>query len=81
MTLTEFVFRGWKLVTPPDTCWLDCDAPGVLEREDLSRRIVLCLEHARGLEGGSYRGDYSGAPLPPGSRATAWPWLPEDQVA
>jgi hypothetical protein len=81
MTLTEFVFRGWKLVVPPDVCWLDCDGQGILEREHLGQHIVLCREHAGDLERGFYRGDYAGALLPPDSRATSWPWWPVNQVA
>lgn len=81
MTLTEFVFLGWHIVSPPDICWLDCEYPGILEREQAGHRIILCHGHAETLERGSYRGDYSGAPLPPGSRAVAWPWLRSDQAA
>lgn len=81
MTLTEFVFRGWKVIDPPDVCWLDCEDAGILEREHLGRHVTLCRGHAEDLERGFYHGDYSGAPLPSDSRATAWPWLPVERAA
>lgn len=81
MSLTEFIFRGWRLINPPDVCWLDCEAPGILEREYHGRHIILCRPHAQALEEGSYRGDYTGAPLPPDSFATSWPWLPAERAA
>lgn len=81
LSLTEFVFAGWRVVSPPDICWLDCEDPGILEREQGGNRIILCRRHAAELERGSFRGSYAGAPLPAGSLAVAWPWLPAGQAA
>lgn len=75
MTLTEFAFLGWQIVNPPDVCWLDCEEPGVLERRLPGRSITLCRLHAEILERGRYQGSYAGAPLPPDTIATAWPWM------
>lgn len=64
---------GWRTVGWFDICWLDCDQEGWLLVHD-HRAICLCPEHAFVLQSGCWSGDYSGAPLPPASRATHWPW-------
>lgn len=65
--------NGWDMGRSWDFCWLDCDRPGFLRIQG-GRCICLCLEHAVLLQAGCWAGDYDGAPLPPESRATAWPW-------
>lgn len=64
---------GWHTGEYFDTCWLDCAKPGYLLISG-NRVICLCPEHALVLEQGRWDGDYTGAPLPPESRATEWPW-------
>lgn len=71
------VSQGWLLLREADICWLDCPEPAFCYRiRGRSQHIVLCLRHAMVLQAGAWRGDYSGAPVPPDSRATAWPWQP-----
>lgn len=74
---------GWS-ADIVDTCWLDCAEGGHLkrhlEKNCTEREIVLCLKHAWFLESGVYLEDYSGAPLPSGSRASQWPWRSAGQV-
>jgi len=65
--------HGWRVAQTYDICWLDCPQPGFLLQHD-GRAICLCLEHALDLQAGCWEGDYTGAPLPPASRATTWPW-------
>lgn len=73
-TTAEWLRRqGWQMLTPYDTCWLDCPEQGYL-REWQGKRICLCLPHASVLERGTYNGDYRGAPLPPATLAGDWPW-------
>ena len=59
---------------PVDLCWLDCDQAGYIKQHGL-REIILCMRHARLLEAGRFSDAYAGAPLPPDSKATEWPWL------
>lgn len=66
-------FHDWNMDAPWDLCWLDCPEPGYLLVSG-NRCICLCLAHAVTLQAGCWHGDYSGAPLPPASRAVAWPW-------
>lgn len=68
--------NGWSMTEPFDICWLDCDQPGYLLVSG-SKSICLCQAHAIVLQIGCWHGDYAGAPLPPESRATAWPWQGE----
>lgn len=73
--------RGWTYLAEPDICWMDCSTPATVQREVRSRfgnlvRIVLCEYHALYLEAGRWGEDYGGAPLPPESRASTWPWQP-----
>lgn len=60
---------------PWDICWLDCPDPGYRKQWHRSE-ICLCAQHAWFLEEGYLGATYSGAPLPPGSRAGCWPWRP-----
>lgn len=65
--------RGWVLL-PGEPCWLDCeDLPAYLKRWHHSE-IALCGPHALRLEAGYLNSSYAGAPLPPDSIASAWPW-------
>jgi hypothetical protein len=84
VTAPEVAFlaqRGWYVaVAPPfDLCWLDCSRDGWL-KSWLPRGggkalcICLCPQHAVLLEEGVWAGDYTGAPLPPDSKADEWPW-------
>lgn len=66
------VLRGWGSKTW-DLCWLECNEPG-LRRELEGKVICLCLHHAIFLERGFFNGSYIGAPLPPDSMSTHWPW-------
>lgn len=66
---------GWETGEPFDVCWLDCPEPGFLLRHR-GRVICLCPGHALILQSGCWDGDYAGAPLPPETRARAWPWAP-----
>jgi len=73
------VLKEWGVTTtaPFDLCWLDCDQAGWLltwPRRGRAECICLCPQHALILEQGRYRQDYEGAPLPPDSKAGAWPW-------
>jgi len=68
--------QGWFMLAEADICWLDCPEPASCYRVGGGEHIVLCAPHAAFLQAGAWRGDYSGAPLPPGSRAISWPWLP-----
>ena len=65
--------NGWHMQFVFDTCWLDCPEPGYLLVSGV-RIICLCQAHAVALQTGCWHGDYSGAPLPPESQATEWPW-------
>lgn len=64
--------RGWSQDVY-DLCWLDCPSPGYRKTWHHSE-ICLCSAHAVLLENGYLNATYAGAPLPTGSRATAWPW-------
>lgn len=71
--------RGWPVTEGSfDLCWLDCGNPdGMLKTWKSGVRalcICLCPDHALLMEKGSWGGDYTGAPLPPGSVAAEWPW-------
>lgn len=74
---------GWS-ADVVDTCWLDCSDDGHLkthvERDGSEREIVLCARHAVILESGVFLEDYSGAPLPRDTGASAWPWRPAGEV-
>jgi hypothetical protein len=74
--------QGWVIRRQAsyDLCWLDCDNPGWL-KQCQGQRICLCIAHAVLLEEGAWRGDYTGAPLPPDSRAQEWPWRPVTEAA
>lgn len=71
--------RGWDTSQPYDICWLDCPLAGYyrswVRPGGATWEICLCPEHAVLLEAGVYDGDYWGAPLPPLSWATGWPWV------
>ena len=76
----RLIARGW---TPPrdhlDICYLDCAEPG-FTKVVRGSEICLCVDDAMVLENGSWGEDYAGAPLPPASRATRWPWRPLEQA-
>jgi hypothetical protein len=87
VTSAEVAFlheRGWPVLGDPfDLCWMECSDPGWLKTWHTGSPrwgpvaalcICLCERHALLLEQGSWSGDYSGAPLPPESMATEWPW-------
>jgi hypothetical protein len=89
VTIPEIIFlsqRGWPLEAGVsfDMCWLDCSQQGWLHiwgepgKDPLC--ICLCPAHALYLERGRWGSDYSGAPLPPESKATEWPWRPCSEV-
>lgn len=74
--LAQLSESGWPVLGQEyDLCWLDCDVRGWLKLSaDGEKCICLCLDHALVLEHGSFKGDYNGALLPPGSMANDWPW-------
>jgi len=65
--------RGWSPV-PGELCSLDCSRDGLLKHWHHSE-IILCEPHALCLESGRVNSTYAGAPLPPDSAATEWPWV------
>jgi hypothetical protein len=77
----EWLIRHGYSPKPVDVCSLDCvmadgePTPGHL-KVWRGKEICLCLAHARVLEAGKVGGSYTGAPLPPDSVATEWPWEP-----
>lgn len=82
--LRSLAEKGWPVLTrePYDLCWLDCDGKGWLKTSDDGEQcICLCPAHALVLEEGAYEGDYTGALLPPGSMAGAWPWRSSGDLA
>jgi hypothetical protein len=74
--------RGWT-TDPGETCWLDCSVSPALHKQWHHSEIALCEPHALVLEAGRVNSTYAGAPLPPDSAATAWPWrrIPVQLVA
>jgi hypothetical protein len=67
------VERGWE-PAPGEICSLDCTGDALHKRWHHSE-ILLCERHALVLEAGRVNATYSGAPLPPETRATEWPWI------
>lgn len=59
-----------------DLCWLDCPNLGdlYLYRGEPNLVVCLCRNHRRILEEGQVAGQLEGAPLPPESKSTEWPW-------
>lgn len=81
-SLSQLHASGWQIRGYFDLCWLDCPEWGFLKLWDepvlgggfRTRAICLCPYHAEFLQKGSFRGDYTGAMLPPSSMALEWPW-------
>lgn len=71
--MRDLMHLGW--MPADDFCWLDCPEPGNIKLHR-GREIVLCVHHAILLEAGRIGSSYSGAHLPPDSRAAEWPWQP-----
>lgn len=84
------VKHGWS-AEPYDACWLDCPDPDGYLKTWHRSQICLCMRHLSILEegkltypgrGGRWTATYRGAPLPPETVATAWPWhRPSDELA
>lgn len=73
--MQELSEQGWRRVIG-ELCALDCLGTDAWLKTFRGREIILCAPHARTLERGKQGGTYHGAPLPPESRATEWPWMP-----
>lgn len=90
LTSAEVLFlaeRGWPVhqTAPFDLCWMDCSDPGWLKtwKPPAGQPLCICLcdRHALTMEQGVFAGDYTGAPLPPESMASEWPWRYCSEVA